>query len=294
LRRENLLPFLYKLHYSLHIPPAFDVAWGMLLMGIVAMAWVLDTLIALWISFPNRKTWRKSFAFRLRAGGYRLAFDLHRSGGVWAWGLLLTLAITAVSMNLGRQVVRPVVSLFSTLTPSPFDQPPPGAPEDPIEPAVSREQVLANALREADRRGLDAPPGGLFYSPEFGLYGIGFFAPENEHGDGSLGNPWLLFDARDGSVAGAQLPGQGSAGDIFMQAQFPLHSGRLLGTPGRALVSFLGLVVALLSATGVVIWARKRRARVHSARQKAAAEAGSRSPASAPCLTGPIAREPQS
>ena len=57
------------------------------------------------------------------------------------------------------------------------------------------------------------------------------------------------------------IPGTGSAGDIFLQAQFPLHSGRILGLPGRILISAMGLVVAMLSATGLVIWLRKRRAR---------------------------------
>ena len=46
-----------------------------------------------------------------------------------------------------------------------------------------------------------------------------------------------------------------------MQAQLPLHSGRLVGVPGRVLMSATGLVVAVLSVTGVVIWAKKRKAR---------------------------------
>ena len=33
------------------------------------------------------------------------------------------------------------------------------------------------------------------------------------------------------------------------------------GLPGRILISAMGLVVAMLSATGLVIWLRKRRAR---------------------------------
>jgi uncharacterized iron-regulated membrane protein len=47
-----------------------------------------------------------------------------------------------------------------------------------------------------------------------------------------------------------------------MQAQFPLHSGRILGTPGPVLMSVLGLAIATLSVTGVVIWARRRRVRL--------------------------------
>ena len=98
----------------------------------------------------------------------------------------------------------------------------------------------------------------------YGVYGVGFFAPGQDHGDGGLGNPWLYFDARNGQPAGAEIPGTGSAGDIFMQAQFPLHSGRIIGVPGRILVSLMGLLVAMLSLTGVLIWAKKRAARVRS------------------------------
>ncbi|HWT51888.1 MAG TPA: PepSY-associated TM helix domain-containing protein, partial [Caulobacter sp.] len=61
--------------------------------------------------------------------------------------------------------------------------------------------------------------------------------------------------------AGVRQPWVGTAADIFVQAQFPLHSGRILGLPGRILISLTGLVVAALSVTGVVIWWRKRKAR---------------------------------
>jgi uncharacterized iron-regulated membrane protein len=265
--RENLLPFLYKLHYSLHIPSGFGVELGTLLMGIVAMGWVIDCFVSLWISFPSWKSWRKSFAFRLREGGYRLNFDLHRSGGVWVWGLLLTMAVTAVYMNLQREVVRPIVALFSPLTPSPFTSRTPSPAEQPIEPKVSREHVLDRARVEGERLGLGAPAGGITYSPDYGFYGVGFFEPGDELGDG-LGNAWLYFDGQDGKPVGAEIPGKGSAGDILLQAQFPLHSGRILGLTGRILVSLLGLVVAMLSVTGIVIWAQKRRARHWQAQGK--------------------------
>jgi uncharacterized iron-regulated membrane protein len=266
LTRENLLPFLYKLHYSLHIPDGFGMELGILFMGIVGIVWVIDSLVALWISFPNRAAWRKSFAFRWKQGGYKLNFDLHRSGGVWLWLLLLTLAVTSVSMNLQLQVVRPLVSMVSELSPSPFAVRAPRAADEPYMPNIGREEAVRLAQGEAEKRGWVLPAGGVFYSPEVGVYGVGFFKPGNDHGDGGLGNPWLYFDGQDGRFLGSVEPGVGTAGDIFMQAQFPLHSGRILGLPGRILVSLLGLAVAVLSVTGVVIWARKRAGRVTSAR----------------------------
>lgn len=261
LTRENLLPFLYKLHYSMHLPDGWGMELGVLLMGIVGIVWALDCMIALWISFPALSVWRKSFTFRWRQGGYKFHFDLHRSGGVWIWGVLLIVAVTSVSMNLGTQVMRPLVSRFSTLTPTPFETRTPVAMDQTIPPTIPRETVLHLARKEAQQRGWAQPAGAIFYAPQHGLYGVGFFSPGNGHGDGGLGNPWLYFDGGTGTFLGAQVPGQGSAGDLFMQAQFPLHSGRILGLPGRILMSLIGLAVALLSATGVLIWIRKRQAR---------------------------------
>jgi uncharacterized iron-regulated membrane protein len=269
LSREQIMPFLYKLHYSLHLPLVGGFESGILLMGAVAVVWTIDSFVALWIAFPNRKQWRKSFAFRLRSGARKLNFDLHRSGGVWLWPLLLVLGVTAVSMNLNREVMRPLVSLFSTITPNPFADR--EIAELPIEPTLTREQVLEIARAEAVRRGITAPAGGIFYSPEFALYGVGFYEGSDSHTNGGLGNPWLYFDGRDGHAAGAEIPGSGSAGDLFLQAQFPLHSGRIAGTFGRVLVTLLGLVIATLSVTGVVIWAQKRRSRVWQNRRDVAA-----------------------
>lgn len=261
LQRENVLPFLYKLHYSMHIPDGFGLELGVLLMGILALAWVLDCVIALVLSFPSRASWRRSFAFRWQAGGYRLNFDLHRSGGVWLFPLLLVLAVTSVAMNLREEVMRPLVARFSHLSPSPFADRMPAPPNRPVQPLLGFEDAVRLANTEAARRGWQAPAGGVMLSSPFGVYGVGFFDAGNSHGDGGLGNPWLYFDARDGTLVGGSIPGEGSAGDIFLQAMFPLHSGRIAGLPGRILVSLCGLAVAGLSVTGVVIWARKRRAR---------------------------------
>jgi uncharacterized iron-regulated membrane protein len=260
LTRPNLLPFLYKLHYSMHIPEAWGLELGVIFMGILAIVWCIDSFIALWISFPSWHQWRKSFRFRLNQGPQKCTFDLHRSGGMWIWPLLLILAVTSVSMNLSNEVMRPLVSVFSTLTPTPFETTKP-SPTAQI-PTMSRENILQLAQTQASQLAISRPLGAIFYSPPFGIYGVGFFAPGMGHGDGGLGNPWVYFDGATGTYLGAQIPGEGSAGDIFMQAQFPFHSGRILGFTGRVMVSVLGLLVAVVSITGVIIWSRKRKARL--------------------------------
>lgn len=257
LARPNLVSFVYKLHYSLHLPSIWGFEPGVILMGALAIVWCIDSLIALWISFPSRQHWRKSLRFRLQQGSHKRAFDLHRSGGVWFFPLLLVVAFTSVAMNLRNELVRPLVSLFSPLTPTPFETRSPGAQARVA--AVSRQEIVQTAQAKAVQLGIERPLGSMFYSSAYGIYGVSFFASDMD--EGGLGKPWLYFDGASGDYISAHIPGQGSAGDIFMQAQFPLHSGRVLGFAGRVLVSAVGLLVALLSVTGVIIWARKRRAR---------------------------------
>jgi uncharacterized iron-regulated membrane protein len=274
LRRIDLIPFLYQFHYTLYLPvTGSGIATGVWLLGIVGIVWLFDSVIALVLAFPSFKTWRKSLAFRLRRGGYALAFDLHRSGGVWVWGLLGVIALTSISMNLGEPVVRPVVSLFSTLTPEPESNPELLAPQPLGTATLSRERIVELASAAGRKRKLDAQPGATFEIPSLHLYTVGYFKPGGLYADGGLGHAWLYWDARTGREIGGSVPGRGTAGDIFMQAQFPLHSGRIFGLAGRILVSFMGVMVALLSATGLVIWFRKLKARRSAARRVKTANA---------------------
>jgi uncharacterized iron-regulated membrane protein len=289
--RENFVSFLYKLHYSLHLPEMFGTdLWGMWLLGGIAILWTLDCFVGFYLTLPARRRthaardalapddvastplptksfwrrWKPSWNVRWRGGAYRVNFDLHRAAGLWTWGLLFVLAFTAFSMNLYREVFFPVMSLVSNVTPSPFDLRTPKSVHEPIAPRLQREDVVPLATAEARRRGWQQPAGEVFYAREYGIYGVQFFHPEDGHGAAGVGHRRLYFDALDGRPLGDKEPWQGTAADIFVQAQFPVHSGRILGVPGRVLVSLMGVVVAGLSVTGVYVWWRKRRARAET------------------------------
>jgi uncharacterized iron-regulated membrane protein len=275
LERKQVLPFLYSVHYSLHLPGQ----WGVWLMGIVGLVWIFDCFLGFYLTLPARvrgstgtdeeltctngaadrgfwRRWQPAWRIKRNAGASRLNFDLHRAGGLWFWGLLLMLAVSSVSFNLHEEVFEPVVNAISPLTPSPFDTHEERAPEELIEPGVALATVVANVLEEARGRGWDEAASGIFYNPLYGIYGVRF---GKDHAPG-LGNAWLYLDGASGEALGAHAAGEGSAGDIFHQLQYPLHSGQILGLPGRILICITGLAVAMLSITGVIIWGRKRRA----------------------------------
>jgi uncharacterized iron-regulated membrane protein len=249
-------------------------------MGIVGLIWIFDGFLGFYLTLPARargrlegadeaalldgnggrrfwQRWQPAWRIKRNAGASRLNFDLHRAGGLWFWSLLLIMAVSSVSFNLHDEIFEPVVNAVSPLTPSPFDTREERTPDKLIEPRVSLATILANAQGEARWRGWSEPASGVFYNPLYGLHGVRF---GDDHAPG-LGNAWLYFDGLTGEVLGAHVPGEGSAGDVFHQLQYPLHSGQVLGLPGRVVICITGLAVAMLSITGIIIWARKRRVR---------------------------------
>ncbi len=178
---ENFVSFLYKLHFSLHLPEMGGTdRWGIWLLGVVALLWTVDCFTGVALTLPARRRarsaeddaaadepaptargfwqrWRPSWRVRWRGGAYKLNFDLHRAGSLWTWALLFLLAFTAFSLNLYREVFFPAMSLVSDVTPSPFDLRQPNAPDKPIAPGIDLREALALARDEAQRRGWSEP-----------------------------------------------------------------------------------------------------------------------------------------
>lgn len=284
LSRRSLMPFLRTVHYSLHIPAFWGTdRWGYWLMGGVALLWLLDSFVAFYLTMPRRlklrdhaapahrtpaswwQRWKPSWLLRWKAGGYKLNFDLHRAGGLWVWAVIIVVAFTSFSLNLYREVFYPVMSLVSQTTPGPYETQTPARFGSYVPPTVGFDQAVKVATLEAARRGYEYPPSGIYYGGDFAFYNVSFFDPADESGAMGMGLSNMYIDAKNASVLGEYRPWKGTAADVFVQLQLPLHSGRLLGMPGRILMSFMGVMVAMLSVTGIVIWARKRRSRLRTA-----------------------------
>lgn len=281
--RTNAVSFLYKLHYSLHLPEIWGIdRWGIWLLGGVAIIWLIDSFVGFYLTLPksaNRpktklhkaprhtqqatfgQRWWPAWKMRWNSSTHKRYFDMHRAFGLWTWLLLIILAFSALALNLRREVFMPVMKSAFTLTPAPFDVRAPLPRVQQLPPKVGFEQVLALAVSDAAAKGWQEPAGRISYSAAFQLFNVDFFNPEDDHGIAGAGHKRLYYDSTDARALGARIPWQGGVGDVIVQAQFPLHSGRILGLPGRILISVMGLVVAMLSVTGVYLWWKKRKAR---------------------------------
>ena len=177
----------------------------------------------------------------------------------------MVLALSSVSLNLREEIFTPVVSVFSPTTPSVFDLRDPD--EVDRDPGLSFDQIAALAQQQAQWLGWTMDLGSVAYVASYDLFGVRFDAETFWSGD----SRFLYLDGRDGRLLDRYVLGDGTAGDVFTLAQFPLHSGRIAGLAGRIAVCLAGLAVTALSITGVIIWWLKQSRR--RARRAAAAPA---------------------
>lgn len=264
LQAESFVPFMLQIHHSLYIPGL----WGWWFMGGIALIWLVDSFVGFYLTLPRGglrwAKWMPAWLIKRGAGPYRLNLDLHRAFGLWLWLALVLLALSSAYLNLREELFRPALSAVSTLTPMPVASTLPASRE--ALPVVGFDAIRTRANAHAQAQGWPERVSGVSHFGELGLYLALLWPSHHDRGLG-LGSPMLYFDAHTGRLLGVAQPGQGTAADVFTQMQFPLHSGQIGGLGGRIVVCALGLVVAMLSVTGVVIWWKKLRSRDESARR---------------------------
>lgn len=259
LNRRVLLPFIYRLHYSLAAGTT-----GLWIVGITALIWTLDCVNGLLLTLPPVtppwrrgfwRGWKPTWQIAHPKNALRLFFDLHRALGLWLWILLLGMAISGVALALGPQIFQPVVRTLFPVAPAPSARPLPGGPR-----ALTLDKAEALAAQNAQDRGWQARPAAMMltHAPERALF---YLFSDTGQIPAGFGSPLITIDLDTGAIVQASVPPEGKLGDLILQVQDPFHSGRLAGLTGRVLVCASGLVTALLSITGVLIWERKRRAR---------------------------------
>lgn len=257
---HQIMPFLYSLHYSLALGE-----WGSWTLGIAALIWTIDCFIGFYLTLPRTrrnwwKGWTKSWKLKLPSpSGYRFSFDLHRAAGLWMWPLLLVFAWSSVGFNL-REIYNPAMGAFGMT--DVFET----IPDNPAPANLTHDW----RARLAQGRALGAELGAkqsftvvredaLGFREKWNLYEYRFAASDDirDRGNGSR----IFFDTSGKVVATMRNNTQPTANslDAWLTA---LHIADVFGLPYRIFVSVLGLLITALSVTGVVIWMRKRSARI--------------------------------
>ena len=257
---RTLVDWLYHLHRQLAIPGR----WGGWILGIVSLLWFFDCFIGAYLTFPRghnvlRRWWP---AWKVR--NTRINYDLHRAGGLWPWLLLAIMALSGVYLTLYSELFMPVLRTVATVTAEPFDvaAPPPDA--TPVSVSLSRAAAIAS--NEAHSRHWPAVPDGVYHDVARRFWFVYFEKAESAWA--TAGSYGVFVDDRSGAVTYLRTP-KGTPADVFVNWLSALHMGNVFGTPYKWSLLLLGIAVAGLSVTGVVIWGRKLRSRHAMRRRKA-------------------------
>ncbi|MBX2812511.1 MAG: PepSY domain-containing protein [Myxococcales bacterium] len=267
--KQNLMPFIYRLHYSLGLG-----VFGALIFGIAAILWTFDCFFAIYLTFPppsnsqasmpkgKRRPWitRWKTSWLVRAKQmFTFIFTWHRASGLWIWGFLLIFAWSAVSLNL-PQVYGPVVNAVVGMKvvghgSLPHLSPPFPKPKLTLEQAYARGRIeMAREASERDFKVLSEQQ--IYWAADHGIYGyvvestldLSHKSPSTE----------VYIDGQTGKFVSFAAPTGIAAGNTFSSWIVALHMATVFGLWYQIVVAIVGLMVTVLSITGVWIWWRKR------------------------------------
>jgi uncharacterized iron-regulated membrane protein len=246
---EPFTIFLIHLHYTLLQGEA-----GATFVGFVGLFLFVSLATGLYLWLPRNGRWLQAFWIKRGASAERLTLDLHKTTGVYALGVLLVIVFSGVYLIFGSQV-QALVGLFSPVSGHHI------AEEMTSSPSLGRSPVGAEAAVAAVDRLF--PDGRLMSLAlprgEQGVYVVGKRAADEVNK--SEPRRLAAVDQYSGEILQIQNPRDYSAGEKFLEWQFPLHTGEAFGDPGRAFIAAMGFVPSLLYVTGLLRWLQKRRAR---------------------------------
>ncbi len=245
---------IYKLHYTLLLGDVGETIVG--IMGLLLISSILSGLVLWW---PKLTKLSRAFTFRRSANRIRFIYDLHKTIGAYVAVVLVVIAFSGIYM-IFPQYVKPLVGMVSPLT--------------EIMP-VQLSTAADTGARRLDVDEISGIANDLFPYAELqrirfptsvdGVYRVIMYQPGDVRR--TSGSTQLWIDPYDGNVLAIQTPQTMSGGDTFINWMFPLHNGEAFGLPGRIIVFLVGFVPTILYVTGLMIWWRKRKARIWESRR---------------------------
>ncbi|NOU23032.1 MAG: PepSY domain-containing protein [Methyloglobulus sp.] len=246
--------FIMQLHYCLLLGDTGETAVGIL--AALSLISVLSGLILWW---PLTGKLKQALVFKKKAGSVRFNFDLHKTVGFYTTLVLLPVLFSGVYFNLPDRVN----VVFNQLSPITRDNPWSGLGTANFTATrhTGQKPVPYAALEAAVQNRY--PSGRLWhlYAPkdDKGIYIIQ--KRDADELSSFIGYRDFVVDQYSGAILATYQYGTGNNGDVFLDWQWPLHSGQAFGWTGRILVFLGGLACPVLFVTGVIRWLQKRKAK---------------------------------
>jgi uncharacterized iron-regulated membrane protein len=244
--------FIFKLHYEL-----FCGAIGKLVIGIFASFLIFSVLTGLILWWPLTNQWRRVLTIKRSASPERFNHDLHQVSGFYFFPVLLILCMSGIYMNLPDQFLA-LTRLFLPGSRGYLEFPQSSNPQG--RQPIGLEQALLNVQTYYPEGKIS-----MLVNPidERGTYTIVMNdVPLISH---FWSERQIAIDQYNGSILGVRSPDNRlTAGETFLDWQWPLHSGKAFGWPGRILICLTGLACPMLFTTGLIRWIQKKRVKLLS------------------------------
>jgi len=264
INRANLTSFIYELHTSMTLG---SFGWSMV--GYIALVWTIDCFVGFYLTLPVGfakflTRWKYAWWVKCRASAMRVNFDLHRASGLWVWPLLFVFAWSGVMFNMHSFYEKVTRAAFDYQSDEDFIASIPSHPHDNPKLAWTAALTRAEKLmaEQAATHGFTVQrPAGLAYIAEAGVY---TYTVQSSR-DFRRGGPGtaVFLDGDTGEFQALALPTGQHVGNTITNFLWAMHYADLYGLRSyRFLVCVIGLLIALLSGTGIYIWWRKRRVRM--------------------------------
>ena len=244
---QPLIPIIMAFHWTLLL--GFNNAYMVGAMGILVF---ISVLVGLFLWWPRNGDWRLGLKVKWGASPERVAYDVHRSVGVYCAAVLLVMLFTGVAM-IFKPATRSVANLFSPVRADPdFGKSKPISGQSPI--GVGEAVAIADKVFADGRLHWV-----LFPSAPNAAYVVGKQSHDEPNRTKTYRN--VGIDQYSGQVLQVQDRDSFSAGEKFIEWLFPLHTGEAFGEIGRPVVLLIGLTPLTLYVSGFLRWRQKRRAR---------------------------------
>ncbi len=236
------LDTVHDLHDNLLVPEP----WGMQANGIGAAILLLIAATGLFLWWSGLRSWARGLRLNPRANWRRLNYDLHSAIGFWTLALVLWWALSGVYFGFYRQVTAAVAwvsPLHGMISPAPARLPPapPGS-------HASLQQILNSAQL--------ASPGRLWSVSDPALRTPDSFVLLDRAAPGDFSHCDIVrirtADARLLSIW--HYGDRHSVGDWILWSMHPLHFGTTWGPVVKLLWCLLGLSLAALTVTGLLMY----------------------------------------
>ncbi|MGV3582933.1 MAG: PepSY-associated TM helix domain-containing protein [Methylophilus sp.] len=254
----GLIDFIAVLHYRLLL----DDFWGGSIVGFLGIFGIFSVLTGMILWWPLTGNWYRAFTFKKSSNQKRINVDIHKLTGIYFCIVLGAVFLSGIYMNFNAKFV----SLVQVLSPKTNQAPivKIGTPKTNIGLAKAA-YIVVSAYPEGEFKWMaDDTGNGIYLFSRQGVASTSrFWAERIVTVESHTGR---IVNVRDATT-------RKTAGETFLDWQWPLHSGKAFGWTGRILVFLSGLALPLLFITGVIRWLQKRHSEKYSQVKRAALEA---------------------